>query len=380
MGGDGAMSMFAGLIDSSVERVRSIAADPRRFDRQEVARIADVWDNNTKHFFGILQIRPYRLRERLARRGLEWMAGLGAARRAWMVDHGGPALERLLGPAVPETLFFRDGLGQVRAGLLPAAAAGLDVDYDLPRARAVAARVERGGSGVRGLVRLRAPRRFGGGEGDVLLHFTGVRLARLDSSDLLGVVVSGGAELRFGAAGVLVADGVTVSFDDPFWHLSNTARAVEAGTLPEDRRPPVVPWAAAWEPGHRFRDAMVRIRQVRSPTGVAWVPLLELCDLLAGAGSRALAAANLHGRARRTALRELAVAWGAEVPDLAGTADRVPDAAVLTLAAWHEQPSEMLANFALPGPVGWSLGAARISRPARVRLTCEADVLSLTVA
>ncbi|GIE28247.1 hypothetical protein Ait01nite_012920 [Actinoplanes italicus] len=378
MGGDGAMSMFAGLIDSSVERVRSIAADPRRFDRQEVARIADVWDNNSKHFFGILQVRPDRLRERLARRGLEWMAGPRAARRAWMVDHGGPALERLLGPAVPATLFFRDGLGQVRAGLLPPPVAGLDVDYDLPRARIVAVRVERGGAGFRGLVTLRAPRRFGGGEGDVLLHFTGVRLARFDSDDLLAAVVSDGAELRFGTAGVVLADEVTVSFDDPFWHLSRTARAVEAVALLKDRRPPVVPWAAAWEPGHRFRDAMVRVRQVRSPTGVSWVPLLELCDLLAGAGSRALAAGNLHGRARRTALHELAVAWGAEVPDLGGTADRVPDAAVLTLAAWHEQPSEMLANYALPapGPPGWSLGAARISRPARVRLTCEGDVLS----
>ena len=42
-----------------------------------------------------------------------------------------------------------------------------------------------------------------------------------------------------------------------------------------------MPWAAAWEPGHRFREAMGRIRQVRSPTGVSWVPLLELADLLA---------------------------------------------------------------------------------------------------
>jgi hypothetical protein len=383
MGGDGAMSMFAGLLDRSVERIREIAADPRRFDRQEVARIADVWDNNTKHFFGILQVRPERLRERLARRGLRWMAGLGPARRAWMVDHGGPRMDRLLGPPAPASPFFRDGLGQVRAGLLPLTAAGLDVDYDLPRARVVAVRVERGGPGFRGLVTLRAPRRFGDGEGDLLLHFTGVRLARCDSTDTLGAVVSGGAGLRFGAAGVVLADEVTVRFDDPFWHLSRTARAVEAVTPPwrepEDRRPPVVPWAAAWEPGHRFREAMVRIRQVRSPTGVSWVPLPGLCDLLAGAGSRALAAGSLHGRARRAALHELAVAWGAELPDLGGTADRVPDGAVLTLAAWNEQPSEMLANFARPGPIGWSLGAARITRPARVRLTCEAGALSAAV-
>ncbi|MEU4620482.1 hypothetical protein AB0G04_10965 [Actinoplanes sp. NPDC023801] len=379
------MSMFAGLIDSSVQRIREIAADPRRFDRQEVVRSADVWDNNAKHFFGILQVRPDLLRERLAWQGLRWMAGLGAARRAWMAEHGGPAVTRLLGPAAPETLFYRDSYGHVRAGRLPAAAAGLDADYDLPRGRAAGFRIERAGTGFRAAVTVRAPQRFGDREGDILVHLTGVRLARFDSADTVGAVVSDGGELRVGAGGVVLADEVAVQVDDPFWYRSRTARAVDPDTPPwrepGDRRPLTLPWAAAWEPGHRFREAMGRIRQVRSPTGVSWVPLLELADLLAGAGSRALAAGNRHGRARRAALHELAVRWGAELPDAGGPAQRVPHAAVLTMAAWNGQPAEMLANFAQPSPgvIGWSLGAARISRPAGVRLTCEAGTLSAAV-
>jgi hypothetical protein len=379
MTGDSAMSTFARLLDASVRRVREITADPRRFDRVEVARIADVWDNNSKHFFGILQVRPLWLRERLALQGLRWMADLGAARRAWMLEYGGPAVGRLLGPGTPDPLVHRDGLGHLHAYRLPLSLAGLDVDYDLPRARVVEARIERAGTGFRGLVTLRAPQRFGAGEGDVLLHFTGVRLARLDSTDTVGAILTDGAQLRVGAAGVVLAERVTVGFDDPFWHRSRTARAADADlprrAEPEARRPVIAWWAAAWEPGHRFRDAMVRVRQVRSLTGVAWVPLLDVCDQLAGAGSRALAAGSLHGRARRAALHELALQWSEEPPDRGDTLDRIPDGVVLTLAAWHEQPSELVVNFARPGPDGWSLGAARISRPARVQLTYEPDSL-----
>ena len=94
------------------------------------------------------------------------------------------------------------------------------------------------GAGFRGLVTLRAPQRFGDREGDVLLHFVGVREARLDSADMFGAAVSDGAELRIGAGGVVLADEVSVALDDPFWHLSSTARAVDAVTPPwRDRRP-----------------------------------------------------------------------------------------------------------------------------------------------
>jgi len=67
MNRDSAMSMVAGLLDRSAERVAELVADPRRFDRREIYRIADIWDNNTFPLFRVVGVRPLWLRERLAR-------------------------------------------------------------------------------------------------------------------------------------------------------------------------------------------------------------------------------------------------------------------------------------------------------------------------
>ena len=58
MTGASAMPMFAALLDRSVARIGESAADGRRFDRQAIAEIADVWDNNTFPLFSTALSRP----------------------------------------------------------------------------------------------------------------------------------------------------------------------------------------------------------------------------------------------------------------------------------------------------------------------------------
>ncbi|GIE28248.1 hypothetical protein Ait01nite_012930 [Actinoplanes italicus] len=367
MGGNGAVAMFVGLVDHSVERIREIAADPRRFDRQEVARIADVWDNNTSHFFAVLQARPWR-RDLLARRALRWMAAFGSQRRAWMIRQGGEPMLRLLGPARPEELFYRDYQGHVRASPLPLELSGLAVDYDLPRATATLVRVERAGAGFDGIVMLRVPRRYADGDCTVQLRLSGVRQARVDSGDVTGADVGAGPagiEVRVGSAGTLVAGSVEVwPYDDGLWHLSRTGRAADAITAPwvkARRRLPVpgpagAPKAAAFA----FHQSMIQIRRVRSETAVARVRILERCAVLADAGTRAVAAA------RTRTFADLGEQWSSELPDLDGPADRIPAGAVLSLAACS--PDSTTVNVAEPVEGRWRLGAARLPGPGRIVL------------
>ncbi len=52
------MPMFAALLDRPVARIGELAADGRRFDRQAIAEIADVWDNNTFPLFSTVAQSP----------------------------------------------------------------------------------------------------------------------------------------------------------------------------------------------------------------------------------------------------------------------------------------------------------------------------------
>src|SRR4051812_21313494 len=136
--GNGSLSMFARLLDRSVERIAEIAADPRRFDRGEIIHISDVWDNNTTTFFSAA-LAPTRWgRERRARAGLLWMADLGDERRDWMIAELGP----VLGPASPRGPYHRDVRGNVYALGLPFGETELDVDYDLAGGVVQTCRVE----------------------------------------------------------------------------------------------------------------------------------------------------------------------------------------------------------------------------------------------
>jgi hypothetical protein len=369
MGGDSAVSMFAMLMDRSVQRIREIAADPRHFDRGEVARIADVWDNNTGHFFGILQAWPGWRRDTLARKALRWMAESGPQRRAWMVDHGGEPMRRVLGPERSEALFHRDYQGHVVAGLLPLSGAGLDVDYDLDRAQATVMRVERSGTGFEGLVALRVPRRYADGDCLIQLHLSGVRAAEFGGIEVPGVrIVAGpaGVDLRVGAGTTFVAGGAEVWMDDRLWHLSAGGRAADAITPAQARyrrREPIArPRGAAYAAMAGFHEAMLQIRRVRSEPAVARVPIVEWCDVVASAGSRAIAAARTDGFAG------LARQWTREIPGRGVPVDRIPDEVVLTLASCSPKPEKATVNFAEPVAEGWRLGAAVLSGSMRVTL------------
>jgi hypothetical protein len=366
MGGDSAVSMFAGLVDHSVQRIRRIAADPRRFDRQEIARIADVWDNNTGHFFGVLQTRLWWRRERQAREALRWMADFGSDRREWMIRYGGEPMRRLLGPAPPDPPFHRDHQGTVRCGPLPLEQAGMDVDYDLAGARVTSVRLECSGAGFGGQVLLRVPRRFADGDCVVQLYLSDVRQAQVDSAGTAGIAISAhpaGVELRIGAGASVLAGSVEVWPDDPLWHLSQTGRAADAVTGPGVRRlrhPAVTrPTGAAGAATIAFQQAMVQIRRVRWDRSAARVPILQRCAVLAEAGSRAVAA-------RPRALALLAEQWAREVPDLPGPAGRIPPGAVLTLAGSSATAAWVV--FAEPVADGWRLGAAELARPGRIVL------------
>jgi hypothetical protein len=369
MDGDGAVSMFAMLMDRSVQRIREIAADPRHFDRLEVARIADVWDNNTGHFFGILQAWPGWRRERLARKALRWMAEFGPQRRAWMVGHGGDPMRRIIGPEQPEALFYRNYLGHVVSRPLPLPGAGLDIDYDLDRAQATVVRVERGGTGFEGLVTLRAPRRYADGDCLIQLYLSDVRDARFGGIEVPGVRIeagTAGVDLRVGAGTTFVAGGVEVWMDDRLWHLSNGGRAADAITpapVPYRRRAPNArPRGTAYAAAAGFHEAMVQIRRVRSEPAVARVPILEWCDVVADAGNRAIAAARTDGFA------DLARQWNRKIPHRGVPVDRIPGGAVLTLANCSPAPEKATVNFAEPVTDGWRLGAAVLSGPIRVTL------------
>lgn len=364
--------MFVELVDRSVQRIAEIVADGRRFDRREVARLADVWDNNTSHFFGVLGIRNRWLRERAARAGLRWM---GEFHREWMVEVCGEPMRRLL-PVPAEPLYYRDSAGRLRASVLPVAVGGLDGDYDLARATARVVRIERSGDGFCGLMVVRAPRLFTDGVGEFHLEMP-VSRAVFDSADVDGLQL-GGEQVRIGRSGLLAGGAVTVGIDDWEWHLSRAARAVQDRVPPwrerSRRRPPVrratgAASAAAWA----FRESMVQIRRVRFCGHVGRVALESLVVPLAGAGTRAGEAARLRGAERDRVFQSMADSWGA-VADHRPDASRMPDMACLTLVECADGVS---VNFAEPVDGRWPVRAARLERPGGVFVSCRDDVLTI---
>jgi len=155
------LESFAGLLDRSVQEIAIMATDARALDASRVGSLADIWDNNT---FPLVSAAcaPRLIRGRRARAGLLWMAGLGAARRALMIDLD-PALDRQLPAAAAERSVHRDYQARVRSGSFPVTTqiiAGLATDYDLANARVRQIAVRPGETGLRVEVTLAAPRRF----------------------------------------------------------------------------------------------------------------------------------------------------------------------------------------------------------------------------
>lgn len=414
------MSMFAALLDRSVARIGELAADGRRFDRQAIAEIADVWDNNTFPLFSTALSRPLWLRERRARAALVWMADPGPSRRAWMIEQAavaGHRLEPLLPPLVHGVVHYRDYRGEVQPGIAPLTATAVvsaAKDYDLARAEVRAVRVERAGQELSGYVALAAPRRYATPDDQrdavVQLFLSDVRDLRFDSGDEAGATLaadSNGVEVRVGTRGHLRAASATFGFDDPSWHLSHAGRAADAYT-PRRR-------AARRKPRHLelprgcggaldaaivLHLAMLEIRSVRYSQVVGRAPLRELCDAFAGAGDAVLTAAGQPRAARNNAFRRLAEEWVSGSPSLAyRIADRfaddhwaqavaptnspqptvvdLPAQAQLTLASYTAahtlfgaaRDASAVVNLAIPdGDDTWGLRAMEFPRPARLSL------------
>ena len=76
------IAALAALLDRSVARIVEVSADGRYFDREQIAAIADIGDNNSVPLLGALAGRTRRERERRAGDALHRMADLGPDRRA----------------------------------------------------------------------------------------------------------------------------------------------------------------------------------------------------------------------------------------------------------------------------------------------------------
>ncbi|BCY12186.1 hypothetical protein L3i22_072740 [Actinoplanes sp. L3-i22] len=317
------MTIFAGLLDRSVERIGQIAADPLRFDRGEIIEISDIWDNNTTALFAAAGGRTRWSRERRARAGLAWMADAGSSRRAWMIAQAGPGLADLLGPESPSGPYSRDYLGHVWAFGLPLDPAALAVDYDLARGAVTTFRVERAGERLDGSVGVSVPRRFGSAEAATLwFEFTDVTGFEFDSVDVRGLRLGGDdggqVEIAFGGGGRLVARSAEVRFyDDQEWCLSRAGQAADLVTPVErpPRREPPKKLPGMPIAGVVLHRMMLEIRSVRYSRLVGKVPLAIMCEALSGAGSRIVAASASRHRDRE--FERLAADWLAGSPTLA---------------------------------------------------------------
>lgn len=315
---DGALSMFARLADRSVERIGEIAADPRRFDRGAIIRLADVWDNNTDALFGAA-ITPTRfLRERRARAGLRWMADFGQRRRTWMIEEGGPSMARLLGPPASDSPFRRDYRGEVYALPVPIDQVDLAADYDPSPATIGTFRVERAGPHLDAFVEFTAPRRYPTPEArqdpKIQINLSGVRTLKLTALETPGLEANVGPDevtITLGGHSRLVARSAEVTFlDDPSWHLSHAGRSAALITPRDPAKPhprPSPPRRPLPAAALVFCAAMLDIRSVRYAKRLGRVPFATHCATLANAGDRVLAAAR--SRRSEEAFEQLALDW-----------------------------------------------------------------------
>ncbi|MFE1317654.1 hypothetical protein [Kitasatospora phosalacinea] len=324
---------FAALLDASIDRIAELAADAREFDRDEVYRLADVWDNNTYALFAAATAPTRWAREHRARRAVRWLADLGSRRRAWVVERtaaAGVPVERLLLPPGPEITHLRDWDGAVDtrfADLDPESAAWLAAEYDLPGAEFRRLAVERPGSGAPyARITFGLPRRYRQvthGPAELVLHITeltGLRFAGPDVAGLFPQVGPDGVVLGLGAGGELRGPAADFELTDPYWASSPTGRRY-AAAHPERAEPrtrsargpywwALAPRGRAEEAARVLRAAMLAIRMVGHSGAVHRTPVGALAAGLSGAGRRILDAGAVRDRAGRdAAFRALTTEW-----------------------------------------------------------------------
>ncbi|MFI1586283.1 hypothetical protein [Embleya sp. NPDC020630] len=405
-----AMSVLAALLDRSLDRMADAAADVRRFDREAIREAADVWDNNLFPLFWAASTSNAGRRERRARTVLEWMAGFGERRRAWMTDQAAIAgydIEPLVPPAKLQAP-GRDYRGHVMAPQCRLTRHNVDElvpDYDLAAASVRHLRVERAGTRLTAFVQLVADRRFAVDEAappallDVWLD--DVTDIAFDLADTRGAILHTGPRevgISLGPGGRLRAAGGEYRLDDRSWHLSTTGRRADATTPARTSRsnPPRRPPGADLDPDAHaaatlLHHAMLELRSVRYAAHADDVPVTKLCEAFSGAGEAILTAGSQRGaRRREAAFRDVIRTWADQGdPDItrwiatvlrarAGRTDiidaprpeqrttptlddgtpvsRTPSQAVLVMASWTathtdygtERPAAAQLHFALP--------------------------------
>ncbi|MFB7334069.1 hypothetical protein ACFC00_20855 [Streptomyces adustus] len=326
-----ALAALGALLDRSLEQIAEASSDARGFDREAIRVAADVWDNNTLPLFRAATAGTPGGRERRAQVALEWMAGLGEERRAWMRDQAsvaGHSLDELLAPVKPYVP-GRDYRGQVSAPVMvvtPQIAQCLATDYDLPSAEVSHLQVERAGSRLIGRLQLAVARSYpvddvASPEAATLdIQLCDISEVRFDSHDARGVALrteADGVSIGIGAGGTLRAATADLRPDDPCWHLSAAGRRADAITPPRDSRPamPSPPQegrlgANAMAAATLLHRAMLHIRMVRSDRHAHRVPVHDFQRAFAGAGEAILTAgAHRTSHRREVGFRRLIETW-----------------------------------------------------------------------
>ncbi|MFG1811597.1 hypothetical protein [Streptomyces sp. NPDC049040] len=395
-----------------MEQIAQSAADVRWFDREAIRAASDVWDNNLFPLFWAASSSDADERDRRAMTALEWMAGLGEARRTWMAERAaisGHDIESLLPPAEPYNP-GRDHLGHVMTPLRAITRGNVEdlvPDYDLATASVRHLRVERAGVRLTAFLALAVDRTFSVGDGTsespalLDLWLDGVTETAFDVTGTRGVTLDAGSReigISLGTGGRVRAATGRFRLDDRSWHLSAAGRRADAVTPPRTAHPGRLPpppveglGADAHAAASLLRGVMWELRSVRYARRCDRVPVLPLCRAFSGAGEAILAAGSRRGRRRReAAFRDLIRAW-AERADpelarwLAGTLEKlagrtdlievpraaertppsladgtpvlgVPTEAALTMAAWtagdadrcSERSAVAQLQFALP--------------------------------
>jgi hypothetical protein len=383
-----------------------MAADARAFDASRVGALADIWDNNT---FPLVSAAcaPGLVQSRRARAGLLWMAGLGAVRRALMVDLD-PALDRHLPVAAAERPVHGDYQARVFPGSFPATTeiiADLATDYDLADASVRQVAVRLGETSLRVEVALAAPRRFvpstgrvarGGSQKpwpDAPLHFTfaGVTDLRFDAADRHGVSLTAGdarLAIAIGQHGMVQAAKASVWPDDPRWYESAAGRAADAVTPHgrPDQRPAVSTSSLTSQQRAAARaltDLMLRIRLVSYyPELAATIPVRQICRVAAGAGSAILAASAKRGSAREQAFADLVQQWRATPPPVPPAP--IPSGSATLRYLRYDEPHEdydvhrdgvavLVAAVPDTDPAApWRLASEKLTQPASFHITMAA--------
>lgn len=324
-------AVFAALLDRSFAQIAEACADGRRFDRETLATVSDVWDNNTFPFVRVASTRGRRRRERRAQAALNWMSESGADRRAWMVTQAalaGYAMEEVLPSAAPLRPYrdYRGLVCPIREELTPQCVEELSRAYDLSAARVLDIRVEWAAGVLVGALRLSAACRYLGedaaGRDTVTLSLLlgEVSEARYDSADAHGAAISVdpyAVTVEIGVGGRIRAQTASVHLQDFNWHLSPAGRRADAATPVESHPSTRSSGGAARPPrGHSgavallLHRGMLDVRMARYGRHAADLAIADVLRTFDGAADAILAAGAHRWPGRRhTAFRKLAETW-----------------------------------------------------------------------